>query len=91
MMSPREAGNTREKFYCLCLEDCIVVCLLSMAQYIGLLFPINGITELVDPPKNIFGLAELQLFFWGGDDNYLLFAFKLQTSQHLILNLLHLK
>ena len=30
------------------------------------LFPLNLITELVNPPRNTFGLAELQLLFYFG-------------------------
>ena len=30
----------------------------------GQVFPLNGITKLVNPPKNIFGLAQLQLLFY---------------------------
>ena len=30
----------------------------------GLVFPLNRITKLVNPPKNIFGLAQLRLLFY---------------------------
>ena len=46
--------------------DLLTVITLSHTSVYRALFPLNLITELVNPPRNTFGLAELQLLFYFG-------------------------